>query len=208
MSKPDHRDDEASSFPKAVSDALGTLASVPFLADLTRQELQALAERARLCPHPQGAQIFAENQQATGFHVLVDGLVKICHFTAEGREMVLHLIRPGGTFGEAAVFQGGTFPASAVAMQASRSLLLPGPFFMQLVRGNPDLALRIIAILSLRLRMFTRNPGICAKRLSAWPPICCTAAVWTATRRPCVWTPRARCLPACWEPLVKRFPVL
>ena len=157
MSKPDHRDDEASSFPKAVSDALGTLASVPFLADLTRQELQALAERARLCPHPQGAQIFAENQQATGFHVLVDGLVKICHFTAEGREMVLHLIRPGGTFGEAAVFQGGTFPASAVAMQASRSLLLPGPFFMQLVRGNPDLALRIIAILSLRLRMFTRK---------------------------------------------------
>ena len=152
MNMPDN-----SASPKAASDTLRTLASVPLLADLTPQEFQALAERARLCTHPKGAQIFVENQQATGFHVLADGLVKICHFTTEGREMVLHLIRPGGTFGEAALFQGGTFPASAVAMRASRSLLLPGPFFMELVRGNPDLALRIIATLSLRLRMFTRK---------------------------------------------------
>lgn len=139
------------------ADIARALAAVPLLADLTPPELQALAERTHVRAYAGDAQIFAENQQATGFHVLMDGLVKICHFTAEGREMVLHLIRPGGAFGEAALFQGGTFPASAVAMRASRTLLLPGPFFLELVRGNPDLALRIIASLSLRLRMFTRK---------------------------------------------------
>lgn len=126
-------------------------------AALTPAELDALAPAVQLCAHPRGSLLIKEGDAATVFHVLVKGLVKVVHHTADGREMVLHLVRPGNSVGEAAVFQQNTHPASAVAVDNTQSLHISGPDIVRLIRGNPDFALHMLAALSVRLRMFTRK---------------------------------------------------
>ena len=78
-------------------------------------------------------------------------------FATDGREMVLHLVRGGNTIGEAAMFLKGTFTASAVAVDDVETLFLPAEALFALVTENPEMALRMLAALSLRLRMFAHK---------------------------------------------------
>lgn len=146
---------EAPSISKGTTASL--LAQIPLLEALTSEQREFLAGISRLCVYAKGQTIYEEGRPAEGFHVLRQGIIKICHFAADGREIVLHLIRPGGAFGMAPVFKGGILPASAVAVRPSQSLFIPGPPFVELIRRNPDLALGMLAILSQRLYMFTRK---------------------------------------------------
>ena len=62
---------------------------------------------------------------------------------------------PGEPFGEVAVFAGQRFPAHAEAVQKSRLLFFSRKAFINLIAGNPSLALNMLAVLSMRLRKFT-----------------------------------------------------
>ena len=55
------------------------------------------------------------------------------------------------------MFQKGTFPASAVAVDDVETLFLPAEALFALVTENPEMALRMLAALSLRLRMFAHK---------------------------------------------------
>ena len=101
--------------------------------------------------------MFREGERADGMHIVLCGVVKVVRFAPDGREMVLHLVRKGNTIGEAAMFQKGTFPASAVAVDDVETLFLPADALFTLVTENPEMALRMLAALSLRLRMFAHK---------------------------------------------------
>jgi len=73
----------------------------------------------------------------------------------EGKEQILHIYGPGHTFGEVPVFQGKSFPASAMALEASTILFLPRQAFVQQLGKSPALAMNMLADLSRRLREFT-----------------------------------------------------
>lgn len=140
-----------------LSTPVDLLASLPLFTSLSAGELTALASVVRVSTYARGVFVFTEGEHGGGFHILVQGLIKLCHVTADGREAVLHLIRPGNMFGEAAVFQDGAYPASAVVVEEARTLFLPTSPLKQLIAANPELALRMLGALSLRLRMFTRK---------------------------------------------------
>ena len=74
----------------------------------------------------------------------------------EAFRKVLHLVESGGTFGEAAVFYGGTYPAGAQAVKPSRVVYVDGGAFLNLIERNSVLAVEIMASLSARLREFAR----------------------------------------------------
>lgn len=133
------------------------LAALPLFASLSGAECMALALRSHWHHWPKGQAIFHEGEKAHGMHIVLQGMVKIFHNSADGRERVLHLIRPGNTFGEGAVFQRSTYPAHAATLSATTALYVPAEVLLTLIAENPDLALRMLAALSLRLRMFTRK---------------------------------------------------
>ena len=102
-----------------------------------------------------GENIFSEDEQATGFYVVVSGRVKIFKLSSEGREQILHIFGPGEVFGEVPVFAGKKYPASADAMEKSRILFFPRDSLIRLIEKNPTIALNMLAVLSMRLRRFT-----------------------------------------------------
>ena len=85
---------------------------------------------------------------------MVDGLIKIFKLAPDGKEQILHIIGPGEPFGEVAVFAGRLFPANAEALADSRLLFFPRDAFVDLISRNPSLALKMLAVLSMRLRQF------------------------------------------------------
>ncbi|HQN19547.1 MAG TPA: Crp/Fnr family transcriptional regulator, partial [Syntrophobacteraceae bacterium] len=61
----------------------------------------------------------------------------------------------GELFGEVPMFAGGSYPAHAETLEATRVLFFPREAFLQLLRKEPSLALNMLGILSQRLRRFT-----------------------------------------------------
>jgi CRP/FNR family transcriptional regulator len=104
-----------------------------------------------------GETIFAEGDPASGFYLLAKGGMKLCKFSADGREKVLHFVHPGETFAEAAFFGDGKYPAEARAVEGGELLFFPRESFMGLLESNPRFSLNLIISLSLLLRRFARQ---------------------------------------------------
>ena len=132
------------------NERLEVLGGLPLFEPLSPDERERLAAGCRMRAFARGAALFREGERADGMHIVLRGVVKVVRFAPDGREMVLHLVRKGNTIGEAAMFQKGTFPASAVAVDDVETLFT-------LVTENPEMALRMLAALSLRLRMFAHK---------------------------------------------------
>lgn len=157
----------------SASEKAALLATLPLFAPLSAEQRLNLAAACQWQQWPKGQRLFHEGDKALGMHIVLQGLIKILHFSPDGRERILHLIKPGNTCGEAAVFQRGTYPAHAETLCPSTTLYLPSEPLLALIVTNPDLALNMLAALSLRLRMFTRkleahSKGDATERLAAY----------------------------------------
>jgi CRP/FNR family transcriptional regulator, dissimilatory nitrate respiration regulator len=124
---------------------------------LNETDLGSLAAIAVRRSFGKGETLFAEGEEATGFYLLVSGHIKMCRVSADGREKVLHFVRPGETFAEAAFFGDGTYPADARSLEAGEVLFLPKQGFMNLMSTKPQFGLNLVVSLSLALRRFVRQ---------------------------------------------------
>ncbi len=130
------------------------LEGIPLFSSLTpgqRQELASVCVTARCA---KGQIFFVEGEEAGGVYIMLEGKVKIYRSAPDGREAVLHVFGPGEPFGEVAVFQGGKFPATAMCVEAGKSLFLPRTALIERITCDPALALNMLASLSRRLRAF------------------------------------------------------
>jgi len=124
---------------------------------LNDADLTALAAIAVRRSFVKGEALFTEGEEANGFYLLVEGHLKLCRVSPEGREKVLHFVRPGETFAEAAFFGDGKYPAEARALEPGEALYLPRQGFMELMTGKPRFAMNLVVSLSLSLRRFARQ---------------------------------------------------
>ncbi len=123
-----------------------------FFAGLSDDDLDTLIAIARIKEHPKGDLLFSEGEEAAGFYVVLDGKVKVYKLSPEGKERILHIIHPGGTFAEAAIFGDGLYPAYAEPLQTSTLCFLPKEGFLGLLRDNGSISINMIAGLSKFLR--------------------------------------------------------
>lgn len=150
-----------------------TLGALPLFAPLSLAERERLARACRFRAFAKGETLFREGDPAKGLFIVLRGVAKVVRFGVDGRESVLHLVRRGNTIGEAAMFQRGTFPSSAVAVDDVETLFLEAEGLFAMVGENPELALKMLAALSLRLRMFahklaSQGQGGASARLAAY----------------------------------------
>jgi CRP-like cAMP-binding protein len=69
--------------------------------------------------------------------VVAEGAVKIFKTASTGREQVLVINREGEVFAELPVFDGGTYPASAITTADSALLFVSKDEFRTLCREHP-----------------------------------------------------------------------
>lgn len=96
--------------------------------------------------------IFLEGEPCSGLFCVESGHVKIYTVSPEGREQILHISGPCGTFNDVAVFDGGPNPASAQAMDAVELHVIGRPAMLSLFERHPKLAQAVVAMLAARAR--------------------------------------------------------
>jgi CRP/FNR family transcriptional regulator len=136
----------------SASDVIGEIVLFHGLPPVHLQEVKKIAVERDF---DKGDAIFFEGDEANGFYVVAEGLVKIFKLSLDGKEQILHIFGPGEPFGEVPVFAGQDFPANAEAIAKSRLIFFPRNAFVGLIINNPSLALNMLAVLSMRLRKFT-----------------------------------------------------
>jgi len=125
-------------FRGVTADNLALLASIQRVRRVNKREL-----------------LFEEGAQADGFYIVATGKVKVYKLSPDGKERILHIVQPGNSFAEAAIFDDGFYPASAATLDASILLFFPKREFLALLHSHSQLAINIIAGLSRFLRQFT-----------------------------------------------------
>ena len=131
------------------------IARIPLFQGLDRKHYDQLAMIVTDQVFQKGESIFDEEDEGTGFYVVISGRVKVFKLSPEGKEQTLHIFGPGEPFGEVAVFTGKRFPASAEALEETRAFFFARKEFMDLIQRDPSLALNMLAVLSQRLRRFS-----------------------------------------------------
>ena len=113
---------------------------------------QRLATIGRLCQFRKGQVVFRENDPCPGVYVVGQGLVRVFKTGAGGREHVLHMVGPGGTFAEVAAIGNFALPASAEAVKKTTCVLLPRERFRDALAEDHNLCMDMMTGLTVWVR--------------------------------------------------------
>lgn len=99
-----------------------------------------------------GAYLFMEGEPADRLYLLTAGRVKMIKHSPDGHETILALFEAGQIVGEVGVLAGGTYPATAQALEPVTTLSLARQTYIRLVQEQPALAWSLIEELGRRLQ--------------------------------------------------------
>ena len=130
----------------------GVLERTALLSNLSQQELQLLAARTVRKHLSEGELLFSEGEPCAGLHIIAQGKVRIFKTSVGGREQVLALNGPGESVAELPVFDGGPYPASAIAVEDSEVAFISRRDFHAYCLEHPEVALKVLSVVGGRLR--------------------------------------------------------
>lgn len=128
------------------------ITNFPLFAGLSTSDAELLQNRSTSVQYGAGHRIFDEGEPARGFYLIHTGQVKIFKLSPRGSEQILAVLGPGQTFAEAAAFLGKGYPASAECLEDSDLIFIEREAIRVLMAKDPDLALRMMAGMALKLR--------------------------------------------------------
>lgn len=99
---------------------------------------------------PAGTILFTEGQPGVEMYVIQAGKVRLSR-RVRGEPQLLAILPPGEFFGELAIINNRQRSATAEVIEDAQLLVLDAQMFEALVRGNAEIALRLIKRLAARL---------------------------------------------------------
>lgn len=114
-----------------------------------------------------GQVLFCEDDPAHFYYQVVEGRIKMCNCNEEGKEFIQGMFEAGESFGEPPLFDGGIYPASAEADEASVVIRLRKENFLQLLKENFDIHFGFTQTLARRLRF----KSLISKEISSYGPM-------------------------------------
>ena len=128
------------------------LRRVPLFAGLSDDEFRALEPAFQLKTYPKNHVIFLEEETGNYMYVVVAGKVKVTKSNAAGKETLLAIHQPGDFFGEMALLDGKTAPATVAAMEDCKIISISKADFHRHLMRNEKIVAQIIQVLCGRLR--------------------------------------------------------
>jgi CRP/FNR family cyclic AMP-dependent transcriptional regulator len=133
------------------------LRTVSYFQDLDPRVLariQASVFEVRL---EKGQILFTEGEPAQAMYVIRSGQVKIFMLSSDGREQVLRIASAGDCFNEVPIFDEGSNPANAQAVERAELWGIRRTDMRRLVEEHPAIAIGFLKAFAGKLRYFTRK---------------------------------------------------
>jgi CRP/FNR family transcriptional regulator, cyclic AMP receptor protein len=130
-----------------------TLAHVDLFTTLDKKELHVLAKSCQERTYNAGSTIFSQGDTGVGLYVVKSGKIRLTQTSSQDRaEIDLGTAGTGEVMGEMALLDDLPRSATATAEGDVDVLVLPVWEFRGVLRQHPDIALKMLAALSRRLR--------------------------------------------------------
>ena len=134
-----------------------SLAWIPFFSGLDAAALEQVAAGTRTRRFRRGEVIFHAGDAGDGLFVIVSGEVKIALPSETGDEAIIATLRAGDVFGELALLDGAPRSATATALVATETVVLPRDRFHALIATEPAVRDALLASLAAELRRITTH---------------------------------------------------
>jgi len=135
-----------------LEEKLRTLRDNSYFTNL-REPIQAeIAKGMRLCRFERGEIVFWEADECAGLHMIRSGSVKLFKVSPHGRELVVKVLEEGATFNEVPVFDNGSNPINAAALEDCEIWIIEAGLLQDCLYRYPEMAQSVILNLSQNLR--------------------------------------------------------
>jgi CRP/FNR family transcriptional regulator len=133
-------------------DLAAVLEKTALLSSLSQPELQMLAARTVRKLFSTSELLFTEGEPCNGLHIIARGKVRLFKTSVNGREQVLSVNVSGESVAEIPVFDGGPYPASAVALEETEIVFISRRDFNAYCLEHPEVPLKVLTVVGARLR--------------------------------------------------------
>lgn len=110
----------------------------PALNDLNIDQLASLLRPESILQLPENTELFAEHQPCRGFPLVLEGSIRVIKQSANGRELMLYRVKPGGSciISSSCLLGKTQYNARGITETAIKLLVLPLPLFSTLITEN------------------------------------------------------------------------
>ncbi|MDR1854213.1 MAG: Crp/Fnr family transcriptional regulator [Azoarcus sp.] len=133
------------------------LANLPLFRGLSSADIAHLSKGMREFWAKKGEVLFNRGDECNGFHLLLEGRIKLGVVSTDGVEKVLELILPGQTFGEALMFLEKPYIVFSQALEDCHVLFFHKSVVFAELERDPGLGRRMLAGLAMRLRQLVHD---------------------------------------------------
>ena len=137
--------------PETVTDVRALLAATPLFSGLDDAALSSLLPHVSVCWLAAKEILYKQGEPGGCVFLLIEGSMKLVRRSGGAREHVVRLTRPGEVLAETELFSSAGYPATAVALEASRLLAVDAREFAACLRANPGLAWKVMERLGKRI---------------------------------------------------------
>jgi CRP/FNR family transcriptional regulator/CRP/FNR family cyclic AMP-dependent transcriptional regulator len=133
------------------------LRRVPFFSCLHDDGIAQLSSLVIAKTYPRDNLIVLAEDEGDTLFIIVGGQVKVSIISEDGREVILAILGKGQFFGEMSLLDGKPRSATVIAIQDTELLTLRRTDFLRLIERVPELAVKVLAALTARLRKADRK---------------------------------------------------
>jgi CRP/FNR family transcriptional regulator len=133
-------------------ETIALLHGIPAFAELGDADLARVAELTVPRTFQGGEAVFYEGDESDTCYVVRSGHVRAVREHTDGRTLTLATLGPGEIFGELAIFDEDRRSATIEALDDLEVVAILGADMRRMLRLHPDIAVKLLAALSRRLR--------------------------------------------------------
>jgi CRP/FNR family transcriptional regulator len=117
-------------------------------ADLSQDELEALNLHKSCILYKKGQTLYYEGTRPMGLFCINSGKVKVYKITSDGKEQILHLVKPGDFIGYRALISEEFYSASATVIEEAAICYVPKADYLKILNTNPQFFKKMMKKLS------------------------------------------------------------
>jgi CRP/FNR family cyclic AMP-dependent transcriptional regulator len=137
------------------TDVTRILRQTDLLRSVSALDLEAVIAVSRLRTFRRGQVVFTRGDPGDTLIVVISGRVKVVVRSADGGELTLTIIQPGGVLGELSIADGGPRSADAETLEACQLLLVPRETIQDICARVPSAAQALTNSIAAILRRLT-----------------------------------------------------
>jgi len=131
---------------------LDFLKGIPYFSGLAPADLESIKALVFEKTADRSQTVVLEGEPATNLYFVASGAVRVFRTSAEGKEQILSIVRPGESFNDVAIFDSGPNAASAQPMGPVLLYGIRRDDMEAILRAHPRTSFNVIRVLARRVR--------------------------------------------------------